>query len=878
MAIGGAQELLTFLITANGQQAIREVNQVNKAFARQEQVVGAANRKTAAAFATTAAKQAGIAAAAGAAVVAAAGAANDLDKSFSRLDATFGQGAESVKEWARGANDIFLSDRQAAAYAANVGEAAQGLGLAADEASRLVPEVIGVTSQLATLKGLDMDNSIESISAALRGEFDATQKLVPALSAARIQREALAQSGKENVKDLSTAEKAYATLNIILSDGQQIIAGNAEALDDLGAKWARLKSNLDDAVSAFGAGALGPVEGLASALEGITEAGTNGSANLLRAAGAASTVGVAAFGATAGVNALGAGALKMAERFGASETRLAGISRAFSGLARVTGVVGAVAAVGTAFYELTNDAEGAAEAVTAFIAAQEDQQRIDALAEGLGKLDGGFEDVLETLSLAPRAITGGISALLGGDASQLDRAVAQYVELEGALAALGSVDLYDLEAFLEGVAQTDPAGTLEFIEILRDSLPEAGAGADIAREKIDGVEDSINNAAGAAENLGETGAADGLGEVGEAAEAAGEQLEVAATAAERLDNALSAYGSIESVTNAMADAAEAAADIATAQEDLNTAREGGKQDEIVAAESDLAEALREQEGAYIDLLGSVQEVGTLGPQAVADLKRAILTGVDSGLIPDDVAKRTIAQIDTITAHAESNPIDLEANIDPANNTLTAWADRAREGTVNVEVDADPLPADNTLLGWAKVVSERVAVTNLDADPSEATSKYDLYYDVVTGDIIEVPVGADTSSAEGEYGSIEARIEAGTVIPVDADTTAASNKISSLDGRTISLNVRTIGVNLNQLGAAGGPGAVTVLPDGGIMGPGVVPLTELIGAYARNSSGSSGESVGTKIQNQTIILPRGADAREVELAQRRYTARNGTPRR
>lgn len=252
------REVLAFIITADAGQAIREFDKLEGSATKSLGAMEGSTilGKSSAQWTRWGAIAGGVAITAGAGLVKAASNAADLDKSMARVKATFGSSAPAVEKWAKNANSVFLSDRQASSYAAAVGEAAQGLGLASDAAAKLVPNAIGVASQLAVLKGVDVAASMESVAAALRGEYDATQRLIPALSAQRIQQEALKASGKSRVTDLTNAEKAQATLNIIISDGTKILDGNSKALDSPSAKWATLKSQLDDVITSLGGGAL----------------------------------------------------------------------------------------------------------------------------------------------------------------------------------------------------------------------------------------------------------------------------------------------------------------------------------------------------------------------------------------------------------------------------------------------------------------------------------------------------------------------------------------------------------------------------------------------------------------------------------------------
>ena len=223
------REILSFIINADASQAIREFDKLEKSSTASlgKMEKAALGDK----LARTGAVAGGIALVAGAGLVNMASAAADLDRSMGRVNATFGKGAKDVERWAKSANEVFLSDRQAMRYAAALGETAQGMGLAADQAGKLVPNVLEVTSQLAVLKGMNIDDAMHAISSAMIGEYDATQRLIPALNQRRINEEALAASGKESEKQLTSAEKTLALLNIVLQDGNEILAGNSDALN-----------------------------------------------------------------------------------------------------------------------------------------------------------------------------------------------------------------------------------------------------------------------------------------------------------------------------------------------------------------------------------------------------------------------------------------------------------------------------------------------------------------------------------------------------------------------------------------------------------------------------------------------------------------------
>ena len=867
MAIGGAQELLQFLITANGQQAIKEINAVGAAAARQEQIIAKSNKRSAAALTALGAKQVGFGLVAGAGIVAAASAAADLDKSLSRVNATFGAGAESVAAWARNANEVFLSDRQAASYAANIGEAAQGLGLAADESARLVPEVLDVTAQLAVLKGLDMDNSIESIAAALRGEFDATQKLVPALSAKRIVDEALVQTGKERAEQLTTAEKAYATLNIVLEDGTQIIEGNSEALDSLDARWQQTKSNLDDALTSFGAGALPAVEGLAAGARIISEAFGKIPEPVLKGGAALATIGATASLAVGGFNLVRGGLEKLRVPLAKATTNVSLLAQAFPRLAAF-GTAGAVAAVAGGIYLISQEAAKAERKIRdseAALVSFNKAAAADDVAES-------WEQLARLAENAESTFDGLADTLLGEGAA---------LEVEGVK--------IEMENLLNVVRDFAKAGNTEgleniqsLLEGIQDSLPseqDAGfwdnvlpGGREATVEGVGRALQVINDELGILDEKA-AGAEGGLGDVGAAGEDAGEGLDDAAEAAERLSDALGSFDAIAGVTEGILAQAESVQEIAEAEAALQEARASGKQDEIAAAERDVAAAYLSREQAAVDLLEAVQNVADLGPQAVTDLKASLLQAAEGGILPPDLVAQTIGRIDEIITFAEANSIELQAEVQPPTEDpiipwLTGKVEEWKGVPFKAPLEIDDEPATSKRDAFIAETEGLTGEVEIDGDTQPGKSKRDQFIEETRGKDTEVDIDGDPSRGQSKRDQFIAETRGKTAtVNVDADTTAARAKIRALSGARVTATV--------ALDGAGAQGASGLPEIGALAGPGLT--LELDPSLAARVAGSS-QGVGTYINNQVINLPRGADAREVEAAQRRYAARNGSPRR
>lgn len=344
------REVLSFVITADAGDAIREFDKLEKSASKSA-------AETEGAFSVGNLTKVGAAAGAfalvaGGALVKVANQAADLDKSMSRVEGAFGESADSVKHFATNAQ--FLSDVDAARFAADIGEAAKGLGVTADQAGNLVPKVVDLASKLAIIKGLDMGTAMESISAALRGEYDATQRLDPALSAAAIQQRALADSGKENAQQLTTQEKALATLNILYEDFGGLVSANSDALESQSAKWTETKARLSDAATALGQGVLPAMEAATGVIKGLATGVSALPTPVTSAAGGLATMAVGLAAVTSAISFTAAGFQKLKGALSDSEGNLTKWGTALKGV----GIALAALEISDQIFKGLNEATG----------------------------------------------------------------------------------------------------------------------------------------------------------------------------------------------------------------------------------------------------------------------------------------------------------------------------------------------------------------------------------------------------------------------------------------------------------------------------------------------------------------------------------------
>lgn len=159
-------------------------------------------------------------------------AASSLNETVSKSRVIFGANSAAMEAWAAGAvKSMGLSRQAALENAASFGDMFAQLGFGQAQAVNMSKAVVGLAADLGSFNNLGTDDVLERIAAGFRGEYDSLQKLIPNISAARVEQEALAETGKSSASALTAQEKATATLAIVQKDGARAVGDFARTID-----------------------------------------------------------------------------------------------------------------------------------------------------------------------------------------------------------------------------------------------------------------------------------------------------------------------------------------------------------------------------------------------------------------------------------------------------------------------------------------------------------------------------------------------------------------------------------------------------------------------------------------------------------------------
>jgi hypothetical protein len=145
--------------------------------------------------------------------------ASDLNETVNKTNVIFGRSAAEIQKWSRGsARSMGLPRQEALANASAFGDMFLQLKLGRPRAVDMSKSMVALASDLASFHNADITQVLEAQQSAFRGEYDALQRFIPNINAARVEQEALRLSHKKSAKDLTAAEKAQAAYNIMLRD------------------------------------------------------------------------------------------------------------------------------------------------------------------------------------------------------------------------------------------------------------------------------------------------------------------------------------------------------------------------------------------------------------------------------------------------------------------------------------------------------------------------------------------------------------------------------------------------------------------------------------------------------------------------------------
>lgn len=167
-------------------------------------------------------------------------AATSLGESMNAVNKIFGDSAGEILTWGKNnATQFGLSQAAFNSLATPLGALLKNSGL--ENVAGQTVDLTKRAADLASVFNVDVSQAMEAINSGLKGEADPLEAFGIGLSAAKVDAQALADTGKKLTKDLTDQEKAQARINLILKESSSV-AGDFTATSGEYANAARISA------------------------------------------------------------------------------------------------------------------------------------------------------------------------------------------------------------------------------------------------------------------------------------------------------------------------------------------------------------------------------------------------------------------------------------------------------------------------------------------------------------------------------------------------------------------------------------------------------------------------------------------------------------
>jgi hypothetical protein len=201
--------------------------------------------------------------------------ASALNEEVSKSQQVFGDSAVAIEAWSKTtANSLGIAQVEALRATGTFGNLFATVGAGQEEAAAMSQELVTLAADLASFNNADISDVLLAIRSGLIGEAEPLRRYGVLLSETRVQQEAMAASGKDNVKELTNQEKALARYNIILNDTAVAQGDFGRTSEGLANQSRILRAQLADLSAELGTKLLPAMLGIVSATNDLIDAFT----------------------------------------------------------------------------------------------------------------------------------------------------------------------------------------------------------------------------------------------------------------------------------------------------------------------------------------------------------------------------------------------------------------------------------------------------------------------------------------------------------------------------------------------------------------------------------------------------------------------------
>ena len=169
------------------------------------------------------------------------------------VNVTFGTSAATIRKWGEdSAASYGLSTRAFNEMATPLGAMLKNTGLGMAETADWTINLTKRAADMASVFNTEVPDALAAIQAGLRGELDPLERFGVSLSAAKVEAQAMADTGKKTAASLTDQEKSIARLHLIMQQTSQTQGDFQNTSDGLANSMRRAKAEIENAQASLG--------------------------------------------------------------------------------------------------------------------------------------------------------------------------------------------------------------------------------------------------------------------------------------------------------------------------------------------------------------------------------------------------------------------------------------------------------------------------------------------------------------------------------------------------------------------------------------------------------------------------------------------------
>lgn len=142
-----------------------------------------------------------------------------LGESLNAVNKIFGESAKTILDWGKNnATSFGLSQQSFNQLATPLGAILRNAGFSLDETAERTINLTKRAADMASVFNTDVDTALQAIMSGLKGEANPLEQFGVGLNAAKVEAQAMADTGKKLATDLTDLEKQTARYNLILKE------------------------------------------------------------------------------------------------------------------------------------------------------------------------------------------------------------------------------------------------------------------------------------------------------------------------------------------------------------------------------------------------------------------------------------------------------------------------------------------------------------------------------------------------------------------------------------------------------------------------------------------------------------------------------------